>query len=150
MATSFYPNVTAAIEEHLTCFIDLAIPGDHHWCTISSEHAVARTLTLRTIASAVDANPAGASPAASQPFSFEEWFVPRYPYFCLYILVCIYEYIRHEFHGGRHSLLGPIVSFLAFYLFGSLDSDPQLKILKKHYADEFDKWLSNILAGNRA
>jgi hypothetical protein len=100
MATSFYLNVTAAVEEYLTRFINFAIAGYHHWCTISSEHAVARSLTLCTIASAVGINLTGVNPAVPQHFSFEEWFAPLYPYLCLYIFLCTYRSRQHEFLGG--------------------------------------------------
>jgi len=72
MATSFSPNVTTAIEEYIAWFVDFAIAGYHHWRTISSKHAVARTLTLRAITSAVDANLAADYPTVPQPVSFEE------------------------------------------------------------------------------
>ena len=143
MATSFYPNVTATVEEHLTSFIDFTITAYDHWRTISSEHTVARALTISTIAAAVDANLTNVDPAVSGPFSFLEWFAPRYPYIFLYIFFYIYEIRRHVFHGGRHTWLGPIAWFLAFYIFESLDFDPQLKILKKYYAEKLRLWLSD-------
>jgi hypothetical protein len=107
MATSFYSNVTATVEEYLTRFIDFAIAGHHHWCTISSEHTIARGLTLRTVASAMDVNLTGVTPAVPRPFSFEECFAPRYPYFCPYVFLCTYQSRQHEFLGGPYSLLEP-------------------------------------------
>jgi hypothetical protein len=103
MATSIFPNITAAVEGYIARSVDLAIAGYDYCRTISGEHAVARSFTVRAITSAVDANLAGDHAAVPLPFSFEEWFVPWYPYFCLYLLLCIYEFRRHELHGGRHS-----------------------------------------------
>jgi hypothetical protein len=103
MATSIFPNIAAAVEGYSAQSTDLAIAGYDYRRTISGEHAVARSFTLRAIASAVDANIARDNARVPLPFLFEEWFVPWYPYFCLYLLLCIYEFRRHGFHGGRHS-----------------------------------------------
>jgi hypothetical protein len=63
MATPFYPNVTAAVEEYLTEVIEFTITTYNRWCSTSSKHAVTRTFTLRTIAGAVDTNLTGVDPA---------------------------------------------------------------------------------------
>jgi hypothetical protein len=148
MATSFYANVTTAVEEYLTTFIDFAITAYNHWRTISSEHAVSRTFTLSTIAGAVETNLAGVNPAGPRPFSLQEWFAPRYPYIFLYIFFSIYEIPRQVFHGGRHTWLGPIFWFTASYVFKSLDPDPQLKILENRCADGLGLWFSALFNRN--
>lgn len=124
MAASFYANLTADVEEHLTMFVDFAIAGYFYWRTIGREHEIARAITLRAFASVVDESHAGVKPAMPRPFLLKEWFTPRFPYISLYVFPRLHRFTRHKPLHGQQSSLQPKVWFLAYYIIESLGSDP--------------------------
>jgi hypothetical protein len=124
MAASFYSNLTADVEEHLTMFVDFAITGYFYWCTIGSEHGIARVVTLRALASVVDESLARVKPEMPRPFFFREWFTPRFPYISLYVFPCLHQFTRDKPLNGQQTSLQLNLWFWAYYVIESLDSDP--------------------------
>ena len=142
-------NLTTSADGYLISFFKITIASYNHFREPGGNHAIARALTIRHIADAVDANLAGVVRTSPRKASFNEWFAQGAPYLILYFFLRIWDVDERGFRGER-CIRRAVIFFVAFFIFEFVDSYRPIMLLEQQFAAELNQLLTNVFEITRA